>query len=80
MEICLCLDTSIISVPPDRSTAYWSDTLDAFRQWSTRTFKFTRQVFQERIGQTIKTHDIELEKNIAVRSFLDDYIRKNRVL
>lgn len=63
------VDTSIISLPKDNSTVYWSDTFDAIRQWSSRTFKFTRQMVQERIGQSMKTHDFELEKSIAVRCY-----------
>ena len=70
-KIGLLVDTSIISLPEQGSTVYWSDTFDAIRQWSSRTFKFTRQLVQERIGQSMKTHDFELEKSIAVRFLLN---------
>lgn len=63
---CSPVDTSILS-RPERSTLRWSQTLDAVRQWSTRTFKFTRQLFQESLGQGLQTHDIELEQSIEVR-------------
>lgn len=67
-RILIFVDTSIISLPSSQgSTVYWSDTFDAIRQWSSRKLKFTRQFVQERIGQSMKTHDFELEKSIAVR-------------
>jgi len=49
---------------PQHITFNWSKTFDTFRQWSTRTFKFTRQIIQERFGQTVRTQDKELEQNI----------------
>jgi hypothetical protein len=62
------IDAPILSLP-QRSTLNWTSTFDTLRQWSTRTFKFTRQLFQERIGQCVKTQDLELEQNIEVRLF-----------
>jgi hypothetical protein len=58
-------DAPILSLP-ERSSLNWTRTFDTLRQWSTRTFKFTRQIFQERIGQCIKTQDLELEQNIEL--------------
>ncbi|CAF4307469.1 unnamed protein product, partial [Adineta steineri] len=49
-----------------RATLNWSKTLDTLRQWSTRTLKYTRQLFQERMGHVIPTQDIELEQNIQL--------------
>ena len=48
------------------STYKWIQSFDTVRQWSTRTLKFTRQLFQEQLGQCNKTQDLELEKNIEV--------------
>ncbi len=53
---------------PQRATLNWSRTFDTLRQWSSRTLKYTRQVFQERIGHVTRTQDLELEQNIQVCS------------
>ncbi|CAF1108866.1 unnamed protein product [Adineta steineri] len=58
-------DGSVLSIP-QRATLNWSKTLDTLRQWSTRTLKYTRQLFQERMGHVIPTQDIELEQNIQL--------------
>ena len=63
------IDAPILSLP-QRTTLQWTRTFDTLRQWSTRTFKFTRQVFQEQIGQCTRTQDVELEQNIEVRTFV----------
>jgi hypothetical protein len=62
------IDAPILSLP-QRTTLNWTQTFDTVRQWGTRTFKFTRQVFQEQTGQCIRTQDPELEQNIEVCSF-----------
>ena len=59
------IDAPIPSLP-QRATLNWNRTLDTLRQWSSRTLKYTRQLFQERIGQVIRTQDIELEQKIQV--------------
>ncbi|UJR10862.1 hypothetical protein I4U23_015050 [Adineta vaga] len=51
---------------PQQTTHNWTNTFDTLRQWSTRTFKFTRQVFHERIGQCTRTQDSELEQKIEL--------------
>ncbi|UJR34914.1 hypothetical protein I4U23_027692 [Adineta vaga] len=51
---------------PQRATLNWSRTLDTLRQWSSRTIKYTRQLFQERTGQVTRTQDIEIEQKIQV--------------
>lgn len=48
------------------STYKWIRTFGTVRQWSTRTFKFTRQLFQEQMGHCTKTQDFELEQNIEL--------------
>lgn len=59
------LDGPVLSLP-QRATLGWSRTFDTFRQWSTRTLKYTRQIIQERFGNVTRTQDIELEQNIQV--------------
>ncbi|CAF1519794.1 unnamed protein product [Adineta ricciae] len=58
-------DAPVLSFP-QRATLNWSRTLDTFRQWSSRTLKYTRQLFQERIGQVNRTQDTELEQKIQL--------------
>ncbi|CAF4289212.1 unnamed protein product, partial [Rotaria sp. Silwood2] len=53
----------VLSIPQNK-TRNSTNTFDTLRQWSTRTLKYTRQLFQQRIGQAVKTQDIELEKNM----------------
>lgn len=55
-----------VSSSAQRSTTNWSRTFDTLRQWSSRTLKYTRQLFQERFGHFIRTQDVELEQNIQV--------------
>ncbi|CAF1126326.1 unnamed protein product [Adineta ricciae] len=58
-------DAPVLSVP-QRTTPNWTRTIDTLCQWGTRTFKFTRQVLHERMGQGIRTQDVELEQKIEV--------------
>jgi hypothetical protein len=55
------IDGPVLSFPQR-----WSRTIDSLRQWSSRTLKYTRQLFQERLGHGARTQDIELEQNIQV--------------
>lgn len=46
-------------------------TFDELCQWTNRTVKLTRQYLQERLGQSPRTHDFQLEEKIQVHhSFL----------
>ena len=59
------LDAPVLSVP-QRTSLNWTRTIDTLCQWGTRTFKFTRQVLHERMGQGTRTQDVELEQKIEV--------------
>ncbi|CAF2112341.1 unnamed protein product [Rotaria magnacalcarata] len=65
LESCKTPDGPALSFP-QRTTLNWSKTLNTFRHWSSRTLKYTRQLFQERIGHVVPTQDIELEQKIQL--------------
>jgi len=48
------------------STSNWTQPFATLRQWGSRTFKYTRQLFQETIGQLPRTQDLEIQQNIQV--------------
>ena len=60
---------------PRRATLSWTRTFSTLRQWSARTLKYTRQLFQERWGHVARTQDIELEQNIEVGLVFVAFIR-----
>ncbi|CAF4445332.1 unnamed protein product [Rotaria sp. Silwood2] len=65
LDSCETPDGPVLSLP-QRATLNLSRTLNTLRQWSSRTLKYTRQLFQERIGHVLPTQDIELEQNIQL--------------
>ena len=55
------------SLTVERSPLTWSRTWQSVRQWSSKTFQYTRLLFQERFGHLQRTEDIQIEQNIQVR-------------
>lgn len=51
---------------PSQSRSSWAQTFDRLSQWSQQTLKLTRQAFQERTGQIVRTQDLQLEEKIQV--------------
>ncbi|CAF1153223.1 unnamed protein product [Rotaria sordida] len=65
LDSCETPDGPVLSFP-QRATLNLNRSLNILRQWSSRTLKYTRQLFQERVGHLLPTQDIELEQNIQL--------------